>query len=119
MRTLEQLSLAAAEALAHVRKRYDILEAEIVISANVHNVIRFNFTSRIPCNGVEEVKSKEDFGIGVTVVFRMPDGSKKVGSGSEANNITLDGLDIALQKALEGAGDDPEVLSLPPPPSGV
>ena len=115
MRTLAELSSAAAEALVRVRAREDILEAQIVVSANMHNVIRFNFTSRIPCNGVEEVKSKEDFGIGVTAVFRMPDGSKKVGSGSEANNITVDGLNIALQKALEGAVDDPEFVSLPPP----
>jgi len=119
MRTLAELSSAAAEALVRVRAREDILEAQIVVSANVHNVIRFNFTSRIPCNGVEEVKSKEDFGIGVTAVFRMPDGSTKVGSGSEANNITVDGLNIALQKALEGAVDDPEFVSLPRPLEGV
>ena len=114
MITIAELHKAVEDALAYISKLPDIVEAAIFASANAQNFIRFDYKSHILCNGVEEPKSTKDYGIGVQAVFKTPEGIK-VGFGSEANNISLDGIKIALEKAREGAVLDEEFVSLPKP----
>ncbi|HEU5393702.1 MAG TPA: hypothetical protein VFV36_02780, partial [Candidatus Methylomirabilis sp.] len=63
------LSRVATEGLALIRAMEDVAEAEIFVAANATLVARLNFTSHIPCNGVEEPKSLESAGVGVQAVF--------------------------------------------------
>ena len=114
MQTKAGLSLAVKKGLLYLSKFPDILEAEIFASSNTQNVIRIDYKSHILCNGVEEAKSKEDYGIGVQVIFKTEEGVK-IGFGSEANNLSLEGIKIALEKAREGAVTDNEFVSLPKP----
>ena len=83
-------------------------------SANSAVLTRLNYTSHIPCNGVEEPKSTESHGIGIRAVFEKGNGPL-VGFGSEPSDLTLEGIRRALAKARTGAVRDPDFVSLPRP----
>lgn len=110
----EQLRQAATEGLAFLRAQAGVREAEVFVAANGSLLTRLNYTSHIPSNGVEEPKSTESSGVGLQVVFDDPDGAR-IGFGSEAADISLDGVRSALEKARKGAVDDPEFVSLAQP----
>ena len=56
MRTVDELARASEAALALVARQTDVREAEVFVSANSAVLTRLNYTSHIPCNGVEEPK---------------------------------------------------------------
>ena len=109
---LSKLRTATREALAYVSAQSDVAETEVFASANGNFTVRLNYTSHIPSNGVEEVKSVESYGLGLRVAFRSPDGVM-TGFGSEPADLSLDGVQRALDKARKGAVRDPEYISLP------
>ncbi|MCC7201628.1 MAG: TldD/PmbA family protein [Nitrospirae bacterium] len=104
----------AAIGLAYIRTLPDVADAEIFVSSISHLLTRINFTSSIPCNGLEEPKSTLSYGIGVQIVFKDGD-RKRIGFGSQAADITLDGVKEAVEKARLSAVEDPDFHSLPPP----
>src|SRR5436309_14805801 len=112
MRTVDELARASEEALALVARQGDIREAEVFVSANSAVLTRLNYTSHIPCNGVEEPKSTESYGLGIQAVFDAPDG-RRIGFGSEPSDLTPAGAERALGKARTAAVADPEFVSLP------
>lgn len=114
MKSVRALKEAAEGALVHLRSVPDVLEAEVFASSNGSLLCRLNYTSHIPCNGVEEPKSTESFGLGIQAVFRAADG-RRVGFGSEPSDLTPSGVRAALEKARQGAVLDPEFVSLPRP----
>jgi PmbA protein len=106
------LARAAREAFDYLSTIQDLQEVEVFAAANGQLITRLNYTSHIPCNGVEEPKSTESYGIGIQAVFKTEDGVK-VGFGSEPSDLTPDGAKRALEKARKGAVNDPEFTSLP------
>jgi len=112
MRTVDELARASEEALALVARQADVREAEVFVSSNSAVLARLNYTSHIPCNGVEEPKSTESYGLGLQVVFVTPDGPR-IGFGSEPSDLSLVGAGRALVKARRAAVADPEFVSLP------
>ena len=84
------------------------------VSANSAVLTRLNYTSHIPCNGVEEPKSTESYGLGIQAVFDTPEG-RRIGFGSEPSDLSLAGAERALIKARRAAVADPEFVSLPSP----
>ena len=62
---IAELRRSVADALAYLRAIDDIEEAEVFAASNGQLLTRLNYTSHIPCNGVEEPKSTESFGIGI------------------------------------------------------
>ena len=114
MTTTAELARAAQQAFEYLKAQAEIQECEVFAAANGQLLTRLNYTSHIPCNGVEEPKSTESYGIGIQAVFRAPDGPK-VGFGSEPSDLGLDGVKRALEKARRGAVNDPEFRSLPKP----
>ncbi len=111
---LNQLKAAVEGGLAFLKEQDDIEEAEVYVASNGILLTRLNYTSHIPCNGVEEPKSIENYGVGVQAVFKGSDG-KRVGFGSEPSDISLDGVRSALEKARKGAVSDPEFTGLARP----
>ena len=67
---LSDLKKAAAEGLVFLKQQDDVEEAEVFVSSNGVLLTRLNYTSHIPCNGVEEPKSLVNYGVGVQAVFR-------------------------------------------------
>ncbi len=112
MRTIGELAKAAEEALALVTSQPAVVEAEVFAAANSALLTRLNYTSHIPCNGVEEPKSTDSYGIGIQAVFDAPDG-RRIGFGSEPSDLTSAGAERALAKARNAAVADPEFVSLP------
>ncbi|MFQ5827895.1 MAG: TldD/PmbA family protein [Candidatus Methylomirabilia bacterium] len=114
MITSAELAKAAQQGFEFLAAQADLQEVEVFVAANGQLLTRLNYTSHIPCNGVEEPKSTESYGIGVQAVFKASEGLK-VGFGSEPSDLTLDGVKQALEKARRGAVHDPEFHSLPKP----
>jgi PmbA protein len=115
MLTLATLKSAVQRALRQVAQAKDIQEAEVYASSTGHLLCRLNYTSAIPCNGVEEPKSSEAFGLGIRAVFSGTDGPR-IGFGSEARDLSPTGIKRALEKARQNAVPDPEFMSFPAPP---
>ncbi len=114
MTTVAELARAARGAFELVRTEPDVREVEVFAAANTSLLTRLCYTSHIPCNGVEEPKSTDGHGLGLHVVFDHPDGPR-VGFGSEASDLGLDGARRALGKARGAAIVDPAFVSLPRP----
>ena len=113
---MAELKRAVEEALALLAAEPGIREAEVFAAANRSLVTRLNYTSHIPCNGVEEPKSTEMSGLGLQVVFESEaDGGPLVGFGSEPSDFGEAGVRRALDKAKRSAVGDPAFRSLPRP----
>ncbi|MDP2673737.1 MAG: TldD/PmbA family protein [Dehalococcoidia bacterium] len=113
---LSQLEKAVREGLAYLKAQEDVEEGEVYTAANGVLLTRLNYTSHIPCNGVEEPKSVTNYGVGVQAVFKGADGElRKAGFGSETSDISVEGVKSALEKARKGAVADPEFKSLARP----
>jgi hypothetical protein len=116
MPDVDRLARAARDGLAFVQAQPGVIEAEVFVADNRSLLTRLNYTSHIPCNGVEEPKSTETYGIGVQASFASPDGVL-LGFGSEFSDLSTAGVARALEKARVGAVRDPEFRSLPRPGS--
>jgi PmbA protein len=113
-----RLARAAREGLALVQAQPGVIEAEVFVADNRSLLTRLNYTSHIPCNGVEEPKSTETYGIGIQASFDSPHGVL-LGFGSEFSDLSPAGVARALDKARRGAVRDPEFRSFPKPgPAG-
>ena len=116
MPSTADLRRAVEEALAFVSSQPGIGEAEVFAASNRSLLARLNYTSHLPCNGVEEPKSTETYGLGLQVVFGTPE-EPRVGFGSEPSDLSVSGARRALEKARRAAVHDPEFRSLPRPAS--
>jgi predicted Zn-dependent protease len=114
MPRLSDLSRAAREAFDLARAQAEVREVEVFAAANASLLTRLSYTSHIPCNGVEEPKSSESWGLGIQAVFEV-DGVRLVGFGSEPSDLSAAGAERALAKARRAAVADPEFVSLPEP----
>ena len=81
MTSTAELARAVGEALALVRAAPGVREAEVFAAVNGALLARLNYTSHIPCNGVEEPKSVVNYGVGVQAVFKGADGVVRHGLG--------------------------------------
>ena len=112
MKPLKDLTRSVREALEYLQGVGDVQDAEVFVACNGNLTTRLNYTSHIPCNGLEEPKSSEAYGLGIRAVFKSQDGVK-IGFGSEPSNLSVKGAQRALEKARKGAVRDPEFVSLP------
>jgi PmbA protein len=110
--TTADLKRAVEVALEFLSAQPGIREVEVFAASNRSLLTRLNYTSHIPCNGVEEPKSTEMYGLGLQVVFEAPDGPR-IGFGSEPSDLSVEGVVRALEKARRAAVHDPEFRSLP------
>ena len=109
---LRELEQSIGAAIAFLKTQPEIKSAQVFASANNRLWTRLNYTSHIPCNGLEEPKSTDDYGIGIQIVLDGPDGTM-VGFGSEERDLSLEGVKLALEKAKQGAIIDPQFHCLP------
>jgi len=114
VRDLAELRQAAEQALGWARAQPGVREVEAFVSANGALLTRLNYTSHVPCNGVEEPKSVESYGLGLQIVFDAP-GGPRLGFGSEPSDLSVAGIERAFDKARRAAVADPDFVSLPRP----
>jgi PmbA protein len=110
----ETLQKNVQDGLDWVLRQAGVAEAEIFTSVQNLLLVRLNYTSHIPCHGVEEPKSIETLGVGVHVVFLAGE-SRRVGFGSQAGELSLNGIQRAFEKARLAAVEDPDFHHLPVP----
>jgi predicted Zn-dependent protease len=111
---VHELASAVERALRVISRAQDVREAEVYCSSTDQFICRMNYTSQIPCNGIEEPKSSEQFGISIRAVFTGSD-VPRLGIGSEARDLSLKGISRALEKARANAVPDPDFVSFPTP----
>lgn len=109
---LSTLKRTVQGALRQIARQKDIQAAEAFASSTGHLLCRLNYTSAIPCHGVEEPKSTESFGLGIRAVFAGPDGPR-IGFGSESRDLSPAGIRRAIEKARGNAVPDPEFIGFP------
>lgn len=114
MISIEELRACVRNGIDFIKKQKDVIDAEIFASWNEQIIVRLNYTSDIPCNGVHEPKSTQFSGIGLLAVFETGKGIK-IGFGSSSNNITPKGIAEAFNKAKKNKIHDPDFKSLPEP----
>ena len=114
MRSLSELGSFVRQAARLVAQEKDFTASEIYCSSTEHIVARLNYTSDIPCSGVEEVKSLAADGFTIRVVSaRNP---HQIGTASEAGDLSLDSVRAAMAKARRAMVVDPDFPGLPEQP---
>ncbi|MDR4505150.1 MAG: TldD/PmbA family protein [Candidatus Scalindua sp.] len=111
---IEDLRTSVHDALHYLKGKKDVADAEIFASWNDLITIRTSYTSDIPCNGVQEPKSLQSYGLGLLVVFKKGN-RRTVGFGTVTNDLTIDGVSEALAKAKRNMVFDQDFKSLPDP----
>jgi PmbA protein len=93
------------EAARVLAKDETIGEFEIYCSSGEHRIARLNFTSDIPCRGLEEFKSLEADGFQIRITMKRD--AHEVGGASEAGEFTLNAIRTALERAKRATVIDP------------
>ncbi|MCR4317215.1 MAG: TldD/PmbA family protein [Planctomycetes bacterium] len=116
MKSVTEIQKLASEALSIISQAPDVVEAEVFVSTNEKMIGRVDYKSDIPCNGLQEPKSMQAQGIGVSVLLD-DHGVRKLGFGSEKNDLTQNGILSALEKARVSSVHDPDFKSFAHPAS--
>lgn len=114
MISINDLKASVDEALKYIKGKSNVFDAEVFASCNEQITVRLNYTSDIPCNGVQEPKSLQSYGLGVLVTFKV--GNRvEVGFGSVTGDLTQEGVFEAFLKAKRNRVYDPDFKALPEP----
>jgi PmbA protein len=111
MKRLAELRAFAREAALLVARDAAVAQFEIYCAAAEHRIARLNYTSDIPCRGVEEFKSHDVDGFQLRIVAR--ENPRCVGVASEGADMSLDAVGRALKRAHQTAVIDPHFPGLP------
>ncbi|MEE9260122.1 MAG: metallopeptidase TldD-related protein [Candidatus Scalindua sediminis] len=111
---IEDLRTSVEVALEYIKGKKDVIDAEVFASWNEQITVRLNYTSDIPCNGVQEPKSIQSYGLGVFATFKTRN-RIEVGFGSVTGDLTQEGVLEALMKAKRSRVYDPDFKALPEP----
>jgi PmbA protein len=114
MREAAELKKFVREARAMLARERDLAEFEIYCVSAEHRVARIAYTSDIPSRGVEELKSHVADGFTLRIAMRRD--AREIGTASEAADLTLEALRMALQRARRAALVDPHFPGLPRAP---
>jgi predicted Zn-dependent protease len=102
---LQDLRLCVSFALDIIADDPTIVDAEVCTSWCEHNVIPFHYGTEQPDDAIMVPRSKTSLGIGIVVIVEDREG-RRVGFGSESDDLTVDGITQALinakQRALPG-----------------
>lgn len=112
MLSLTKLKRTVAEGLAILHRDKSLIEGALYASANRRVVGRLVYTHHFPCQGLQEPKSDDDFGVSVQGYFRHG-GKKVVGFGHIANDVSVEAVRRALERAKANAIHDPDFHGFP------
>jgi len=105
MISLKILKQITKDGLELLKKEEGLIEGVVYASANERTIGRIVYMTHLPCSGLAEPKSDEDFGVSVEMWFKK--GKKRLlGMGHEANDLTLEGVKRAIAKARRDAVED-------------
>lgn len=111
MLPLNELRGFARAACQMLAGESDLAEYEVYCSSSEQFVARLNYTSDIPCRGVEELKSQAAAGFSIRIVSR--DDRHRIGTAFEAGDLSLEALRVVLERARRAIVCDPHFPGLP------
>jgi PmbA protein len=116
MLTLERMREFARAAAAALARDRELADFEVYCSSSEQLVVRLNYTSDIPSQGLEEAKAESANGLAIRIVMRR--NPCECGYAFEAGELSLAALRRALERARATAVVDPHFASLPSPAHG-
>jgi predicted Zn-dependent protease len=115
MLTLAQMKTFVREASHLLAREHDLAAFEVYCASAEHRVARLNYTSDIPCRGVEEFKAINADGFALRIVTRRD--AQETGYASSAGDLGLDSVRDTLARARRALIVDPHFPGLPPIPA--
>jgi PmbA protein len=112
-----QLKRFAREAAAIVARDKEVATFEIYCASGDNRIARLNYTSDIPCRGVEELKSHSADGFQIRIVAKRD--PHEVGTASEAGDFSTDAVRSVLARAHRAMIVDPHFAGFPNEPRRV
>ena len=92
-----------------------VVAAEVCASWSEYQTVEVRYDADHPTDGIQEPQLLTTFGVGIIVVVEDREG-RRVGFGSEADDLTQEGIILALEKAKANAGVATDVHAFPSPP---
>ncbi len=114
MISAREMQRFAREAAAIVSRDREVAAFEIYCSSSSDRIARLNFTSDIPCRGVEELKSHSVDGFQVRIVTRR--NPHEIGGAFEAGDFSADAVRAVLARAHRSLVIDPHFPGFPAEP---
>ena len=109
-----ELKAFVREAAAMVARDKDVAQFEIYCASGDNRIARLNYTSDIPCRGVEELKSHSADGFQIRIVTRRD--AHEVGTAYEAGDFSKDAIRAVLARAHQTTIVDPHFTGFPTEP---
>ena len=113
IRASELKSFARAAATIVARDK-DVAQFEIYCASGDNRIARLNYTSDIPCRGVEELKSHSADGFQIRIVAKRNE--HEVGTAYEAGDFRKDSINAVLERAHRATIVDPHFSGFPAEP---
>ncbi len=111
MLPIAQLKAFTREAAGILAREPDLASFEIYTASSESRIARLNYTSDIPCRGLEEFKSLHADGFQVRIAMRRD--PHEVGNAFEAADLSRDSVHQAIRRARSAAGVDPHFPGFP------
>jgi PmbA protein len=109
-----ELKSFAREATAIVARDKDVAQFEIYCASGDNSIARLNYTSDIPCRGVEELKSHSADGFQIRIVTKR--NAHEVGTACEAGDFSAEAIRTVLARAYRSTIVDPHFSGFPTEP---
>jgi len=109
-----ELKSFTREAAAIVARDKDVAQFEIYCASGDNRIARLNYTSDIPCRGVEELKSHSADGFQIRIVTRR--NAHEVGTAYEAGDFSAEAIRAVLARAHRSTIVDPHFPGFPAEP---
>ena len=110
----DELKKFVRDAAREIARDNDVASFEIYSATSENRIARINYTSDIPCRGLEEFKSIHADGFQVRIAMRRD--PHEVGTAFEARDLSRESLRDALQRARSAAIVDPHFPGFPDHP---
>ncbi len=109
-----ELKSFVREAAAIVARDKEVAQFEIYCASGDNRIARLNYTSEIPCRGVEELKSHAADGFQIRIVLKRNE--HEVGTAYEAGDFSIDAIRSVLARAHRSTIVDPHFTGFPSEP---
>lgn len=117
MRSLAELARFARAARDIVAREGDAEQFEIYCTSGDKRIARLNFTSDIPCRGLEEMKSLDADGFQIRITRRG--NPHEIGAAFEAGELSAEAVRAVLARARRAAVIDPDFPGFPSGPRSL
>ncbi|MGQ4809908.1 hypothetical protein NKDENANG_03345 [Candidatus Entotheonellaceae bacterium PAL068K] len=89
-----------------------VVAAEVCASWSEYQTVRIHYDTDRPTDGLQQPQERTLLGVGILVVVEDRDG-RRVGFGRDCDDVSVEGITLALEKAKANAVADPNCHVLP------